>query len=203
MTDETAHYSEGGWPIAPDWLPKDRAQEYAAYLNTYSHNTNLLRYLFGRTPSVESVWFGHPAGQIAVLDFGGFVASLETGQSSNRGWDETTDIYFAHGRLSIRTPPALLRNTPAQIELYEGGNIQEVRSPKCGWSWAFRRQAEGFVKEVLYRRDPVSPGADALEDLRLIEELWRTEMRRRPSDDANATRRVRTGNAVEPLVGFA
>lgn len=177
MTDEKTDYS-GGWPIAPDWMPEGRAKEFAAYMNTYSHNINLLRYLFGRNPVAEHVNFSQPAGNLAVLNFGSFVASLETGRSSNRGWDEVTEIFFADGKLTIKTPPALLRNTPATVELYKAGAIQQVLSPQCNWSWAFRRQAEAFVADSLEGRPSVNPGSDALEDLRLGEEMWRLELAR-------------------------
>jgi hypothetical protein len=79
------------------------------------------------------------AGQLAVLDFGNFSATLETGRDSNRGWDEVTEVYFADGRLTLRTPPALLRNVAATVELYRAGQAQEVIIPQLPWSWAFRR----------------------------------------------------------------
>lgn len=179
VTDEKVNYPNDGWPVAPDWLPQECARDYAAFLNTFSHTTNLIRYLLNSTPSVEYVSYGQPAGRIAILRFNGFVASLETGSSSNRGWDEITEIYFADGRLTIRNQPALLRNVPAQVELYKAGQVQEICSPQCNWSWAFRRQAEAFVKDVLENRASISSGVDALEDLRLIEELWRKEIDRR------------------------
>lgn len=178
VTEEKASYSDAGWPTAPAWLPVEWHKPYAAFVNTYSHNTNLLRYLFGRTPRVEYVNLSSQAGQVAVLDFGGFVATLETGRASNRGWDEVTEVYFANGCLTIRTPPALLRNTPATVELYKAGTVQEIVTPQCNWSWSFRRQAEAFVNSVLEDRESMSSGADALEDLRLIEEMWRAEMAR-------------------------
>jgi predicted dehydrogenase len=181
VTDEKQDYSDAGWPIAPDWVPESRIRDYAAYLNTYSHNFNLLRYLFGRTPAAEYVHFAQPGGRLAVLNFGSFVASLESGRSSSRGWDELTEIHFADGRLTIRTPPALLRNTPATVELYKAGKIQEIISPQCNWSWAFRRQAEAFVTDSLEGRLSLNAGADALEDLRLGEEMWRLELRRTAS----------------------
>lgn len=178
-TEERVHYPDEGWPIAPDWLPGECVRDYAAFLNTFSHTTNLVRYLFNSTPSVEYASYAQPAGRIAVLRFDGFPASLETGSSSNRSWDEITEVYFAHGRLTIRNQPALLRNVPAQVELYKAGQIQEICSPQCGWSWAFRRQAQAFVDDVLENRQSISPGIDALEDLRLVEELWRKEIERR------------------------
>lgn len=178
-TDEKTDYPDEGWPIAPDWLPAELASQYAAFLNTYSHNTNLLRYLFNKTPSVEYSQLQNPAGQMAVLNFGNFVASLEVGNAVNQTWDETTDIYFARGHLSIRTFPAFLRNIPAQVTLYKGTDKHETFSSNCNWTWAFRRQAQAFVDDILNGRESISSGKDALEDLRLIEDIWRKELDRR------------------------
>ena len=71
-----------GWPIAPEWVPPERQLDFAAYLNTYSHNINLLRYLLGTTPKPEYVNFKNMAGRIAALNFGDFIATLETGRSN-------------------------------------------------------------------------------------------------------------------------
>ena len=171
-TSEEVEYGDGGWPVAPDWVPKENIRDFAAYVNTYSHNTNLLRYLFDSMPTAEYVHFSRQAARLAVLDFGPFLASLETGRSSYRFWDETTDIFFHDGRLRIVTPPALLRNVPATVELYKAGEVQEITLPQCQWSWAFRRQAEAFVNDVLSGQPSVNSGADALLDLRLAEEMW-------------------------------
>lgn len=183
VTDERPEYADEGWPIAPHWLPKSRERDFAAYLNTYSHDINLLRWLFGRAPSAQFVNFANPDGRLAVLDFGSFIASLETGRSTNQGWDEITEIFFADGRLTIRTPPPLLRNVPATVELYRAGAIQEIRSPQCGWSWSFRRQSEAFVDDCLYGRTSINAGSDGIEDLRLGEALWRLELARGSSPD--------------------
>jgi predicted dehydrogenase len=185
VTQEKADYPDGGWPIAPEDFPEPLARDYAAYLNTYSHNTNLLRYLFGRSPGVDHVDFAQPAGGIAVLNFGNFRATLEVGRLSTRDWDEHTEVYFADGRLTLRTPPALLKNVPAQVELYRAGAAQELRAPRCSWTWAFRRQARAFVLDVLENRVSLSPGADALEDVRLMEQMWRMQ-------------RARLGNSLLP-----
>ncbi len=178
VTEEKAEYSDAGWPTAPDWLPAERQRSYAAFVNTYSHNTNLLRYLFDKTPVVEYANLGHPQAQITVLNFGDFSATLETGRASQRGWDEVTEVYFADGRLVLRTPPALLRNVPATVELYKAGTTQQIILPQCNWTWSFRRQAEAFIRGIIDEESPLSPGADALEDLRLSEEIWRKDLAR-------------------------
>ena len=177
VTEEKPEYSDTGWSMTPAWLPEARRREYEAYVNTYCHNVNLLRFLLGRSPVVEHANFAS-AGQIAILDFGSFRASLETGAVSNRGWDEVVEIYFDHGKLTLKTPPALLKNVPASVELYSAGGFQEIRSPQIDWTWAFRRQAAAFVDDILAGRESGSSGADSLEDLRLVEGMWRLELRR-------------------------
>jgi predicted dehydrogenase len=178
-SDEKTDYPDDGWPVAPDWMPTERASEYAAFLNTYSHNTNLLRYLFNKTPSVDYARLQPGAGQIVVLNFGGFAASLEVGSAVNQTWDETTDIYFAKGHLSIRTFPAFLRNIPAQVTLYKGTDKHETISSNCNWTWAFRRQAQAFVDDISNGRESIASGKDSLEDLSLVEDIWRKEIDRR------------------------
>lgn len=177
ITNEKSSVSSPEWPIAPDWMPNKYQQKYARFLNVYCHNINLLRYLLNRTPSVKFVEFQQSNGQVAILDFGRYTAVLEAGNLTYRGWDEVTEIYFTHGRLRIEHPPGMLRNVPAKVELYKGKDaMHEVYTPLCGWTWAFRRQAEAFVRDIREGREPISSGADALEDMRLVEEMWRQQI---------------------------
>jgi predicted dehydrogenase len=175
ITDEKVDYSNKGWEIAPCWLAEEWKQPFHVYINTYSHNTNLLRYLLGKNPTVVSANVARENGQIAVLDFDGFLGVVETGMASNRGWDEVTEFFFTDGRITIKTPPALMRNTPATVEVYRAGKTQELRVPQAYWSWSFRRQAEAFIGDLLADRESISSAADSVEDLRLIEEMWRND----------------------------
>ncbi len=184
VTEEKAPYGDAGWPIAPAWLPGDQQKAYAVYLNTYSHNSNLLRYFFGRTPQVEYASLDADRGHVAVLNFGQCIALLETGRTSNRGWDEVTEFFFADGRLTLRTPPALLKNVPASIELYRAGTVQEIIAPQINWTWAFRRQAEAFVNAVLDGSPLLIGGDEAIEELRFIEQIWRTALGRSDGNPA-------------------
>lgn len=177
VTDEKKTTDWETWPIAPNWVPEDQKQEYHQYLNCYCHDINLARYLFGKTPAVSHVQFNNPGYKLAILDFGGHSALLETGSFPGREWDENIEIYFANGRLRIEMPPALLRNVPAKVELYKAGDIQETRLPHPEWSWAFRRQAEAFIRDVREGRESLSSGKDSLEDIRLVETMWKMKLK--------------------------
>lgn len=178
VTDEKADYADAGLPVAPSSLSSKKAPSYARFVNCFSHNTNLLRYLFGKSPEVLFSHVSAPGGQIAVLDFEDFRATFETGDATNRGWDEVTEIYFSDGRITIKTPPALLKNVPASVEVYRAGKVQEISVPQCDWTWAFRRQAEAFVHDICTGSPSISPGSDAIEDLRLIEQIWSVDAKR-------------------------
>ena len=161
------------WPGAPEWVPDKWRSEYHQYLNTFSHNINLLRYFLESTPNIEYAELSKHKGQIVVMNFGNFRAMLETKNYNDDSWDEITEIYFKNGCLKVKTPPQHLQNVPARVELHKRGEKREVFTPECSWSWSFRRQAEAFVAEVLEETEHVSGGEDSLQDLLLVEDIWR------------------------------
>ncbi len=174
MTDEKIPLDKTPeWPIAPDWISAESKNDYAAFVNVYCHNINLLRYLIGQTPKVDYAGIFRNDGQIAVLNFGAFGAVLEAGRGNARQWDEVTEIYFTNGRLRVETPPHFLRNVPARVELYREKGEKEVLIPQASWTWSFRRQAEDFVRTVRENGSSAASGAVGLEDIRLIEEIWK------------------------------
>lgn len=174
-TDEMIPPGLPEWPIAPEWIPEDKRRDYSRFLNVYCHNINLMRYLTGQSLSVDYVR-NNNNGKLIVFDSGEYAAVLETGKLSCHGWDESIDIYFEHGRISIVPPPALLRNVPAQVEIYKGNNVNVTSRILPGWTWAFRRQADAFINDILQGKLPVASGIDSLEDMRLIEDIWKCEL---------------------------
>lgn len=178
VTEERVPDDRPEWPIAPEWVPQDRQRDYAWFLNVYCHNINLLRYLLGFTPVVDFARLDQRQGRVVVFDCGSYVAMLEAGGFTSRAWDEVIEIYFENGKLSIALPPNLLKNVPAKVELYKAGDIQETYVPQLGWTWAFRRQAEAFVHDVQNDLTSLNNAQDALEDMELIESIWKSELGR-------------------------
>ena len=180
-TEEQVDYFDNGNDIAPPWIPKENELDFAGYLNTYSHNTNLLRFLLDQNPQPQYVDFDWLKGRLAALRLGSCVVSLESGRSNYHYWHEEVGLFFEDGNLIIKTPPPLLRNVGASVELYTAGDKPKVISPQSNWTWAFKRQAEAFVDHVLGRTDTLNAGEDALEDLRLIEQMWKMQVEKIPT----------------------
>jgi|GEM_PF-71190 len=154
-----------------EWLPASSWDTFHWLNNVWCHNINLMRYLLPGPVEVSFAGKLKRQGDVIVLDVGGVPCSLEIGGISARRWDEETQVYFADGWVKIGTPPPLLRNVPAEVEIYRAGSFQEIRKPLASWGWAFQREAEAFLNSVLTGEEPKASSRDALEDVRIIEAI--------------------------------
>ncbi len=161
------------WAVAPDWLPLELHADYDNFMNVYSHDINLMRYLLGATPSVVHLDYRAKAGSVALFDFGAFPAVLEFGMFEHDNWCEGVEIFFQHGRLTMELPPPLLKDVSARVTLHRGTEGDRVETFDAGQGWSFRRQAQAFVDDLRDDREPLASGGDAVEDIRLAETLWK------------------------------
>ena len=182
--DKTDEPMPRSTPRPPDWLPAEYFKPYVSYLQQYTHNINLLRWFLdaGDKVTVRHVDLdadGYTG--ITILDMNGIRAVLESGAVSYYRWDEHTQIYFRHGWVKTWAPPLLLRNMPAEVEVYRAGDTQTFTRPlpKDRWSWSYRRELEHFVAQVRNGQPFCSSGEDALTDVRLFEEIYRAYLRQR------------------------
>lgn len=176
MTEEVRPEGLELWPQAPDWVPPSLAADYAWFLNVFIHDLNLMRFFADRTPEVTAVDLRRPNGRLVMFDFGDYPGILEMAEVGFHEWQEGVEILFEMGRLRVELPPPLLRNMPARIELHIGGKRKEIVQPSVPWSWAFHRQAEAFVADIADDREPLASGSDSLEDMRLVEAIWRRHL---------------------------
>jgi predicted dehydrogenase len=164
--------------VVPAWLPEGRTQSYLGYLQQYTHNVNLLRWFLdaGDKASVRLVDLDDDGiTGVAVLEVDGIRCVLESGSLSHYRWDEQTQVYFQHGWVTAAAPPLLLRNQPAEVEIYRAGKTQQFTRPlpQPAWSWSYRREAEHFIECVATGEPFASSGEDTLTDVRLFEEIYR------------------------------
>jgi len=162
----------------PSWLPDKHLDNYIAYLQQYTHNINLLRWFLdadddANVRAVDLDKDGYTG--VTILEIAGQRAVLETGQVSYYAWDEHTQIYFEDGWVRTSTPPLLLRNMPATVEVYKGGGVQKFLQPVPNpvWSWSYRREAEHFIECIITGNEFRSSGEDTRTDVRLLEEIYR------------------------------
>jgi predicted dehydrogenase len=176
ITDEPVHRvaAEG-----PSWLPPEFLNQYVAYLQQYTHNINLLRWYLdaGADVTVRVVDLDDDAYTgLVIFDMAGIRAVLESGHVSHYAWDFHTQVYFRHGWVKTTSPPLLLKEVPAEVEVYRAGEVQTFTRPRPQpvWSWSYRREAEHFI-QCLKTGEPFrSPGQDTRTDVRIFEDIFHT-----------------------------
>jgi Oxidoreductase family, NAD-binding Rossmann fold len=88
--------------LLPSWLPNNETNKYLAYVQQYSRNLNLLRFILraDQQPQtrVETVSLDVDGiTGLTVFQLSGIRSTLETATSKFHGWDEQTQIYFEGG----------------------------------------------------------------------------------------------------------
>jgi predicted dehydrogenase len=168
----------------PDWLPPDYLSAYLGYLQQYTHNVNLLRWLLnaGDRVTVRAVDLDEDGYTgVVVFDMAGVRAILESGRISHYRWDEETQVYFRHGWVKTWAPPLLLKQMPAEVEIYRAGETQTLTRPVAqpAWSWSYKREAEQFIRDVQSGAPFRASAQDTRTDVRLFEEIYRAHLAQR------------------------
>jgi len=162
--------------LSLDWLPEKYNDLYIGYLQQFTHNVNLIRYLLdaGDNTRVKVVDL-NPDGYtgVIILEVNGVRAIIESGGDSYPAWEEHTQVYFDKGWVKTSSPPLLLRNTSAKVEIFRGGEKPEWDTPHVGWGWSFKREMEHFIARVKDGKPFRSSGQDTLTDVRIFEEIFK------------------------------
>ena len=150
--------------------PKPRSR-FDAFLNVFSHTTNLARFLVDEpielTAAESGVRGAAVIGQLrSGIPFAGAFAERVV-----PGWHERIEVVFEHGSVTVDLPPPFDRGAAARISsIVSRDGSTEHRSLH---GWAFERQAHAFVADVTNRNLPLAPGGDAVADVALAESFWR------------------------------
>lgn len=169
MTGESRPDGLDLWQDGPDWMPGALRPGYDNFLNVFSHIVNLARYLLGSSPTVaESIVETSGAARI-TLDFDGIACTLDLVNGSKGAWREGLTINFERGTLTIELPPPFAEQEAQVVVDHDGGSTRLTSAN----SWAFRRQADAFVSDVIERNQPLASGEDSVTDIALAEAVWK------------------------------
>ena len=161
------------WPTAPDWLPASRTDDYAWFMNAASHDINLLRFLFQRDLRLLAASAPGPGRLVATFECDGAPVVFELAKSASGVWAQGAEFVFEQGRLLLELPSPMAHDRVARAVVFENASGVRIRELEVEPVWCFKKQAEEFISNLLERRPPLTSGADALDDLRLIEAVWR------------------------------
>jgi predicted dehydrogenase len=165
-------------PVFPAWMDAEQAKQFQNYLNIMAHNLNLVRYLYPGALTVQTA-VARRAQRLLhtalLTGADGTLVELAGGSVRSHQWEEETHFYFERGWVKLFTPSPLNRQTRGHVEIYrnQDGKSGQSQTITPAIDWAFRRQASHFIACVRDGVEPVSSGRDTLEDMRLMEEIFR------------------------------
>lgn len=161
-------------PRNPAWMNPVQQQTFNTYMNIFSHNLNLIRYLFpGKLKVRAALLRENMLNQYTLFDSDGVLVGLYGVSVASDDWVERTEIYFDRGWVRVFTPSPMEKQRTAAAEIYQGGDANEVRVLRGVPYWSFQAQADHFVACIKENKTPRSSGEDSLEDMRLMEEVFR------------------------------
>jgi predicted dehydrogenase len=176
-SDERMPESHCPWP---DWLPEEFRAGYISYLQQYTHNVNLIRWLMdaGEDVKVKSAVLDQKDGTtgVVVLEVSGITTVIESGTMKSHEWNEHTQIFFEGGYIRSESPILLLRNVPAKVELYDGSKRDKTVTqyfPEDGRTWPYKEEIRHFVDAVKHNKPFRAPARDAIHDVRILEDIYK------------------------------
>ena len=166
--------------VLPHWLPPEQATRYIGYLQQYSHNLNLLRFLLEtdqeQKTNVESVSLDADGMTgLSVLHFSGIRCTLETASTNFHSWDEQTQIYFEGGWIRLAAPRFFAKSEFSALEIYEATPFPRYSYPVVSseHEWNYRAEAAHFLTSLETGQPFISSGEDALIDVWLSEQIYK------------------------------
>jgi predicted dehydrogenase len=168
--------------FAPDWLPQDSVSKYIGYLQQYTHNINLSRFVLDapadkvKVKTVDLDSDGMTG--IVVFDMDGTRVIVESAQTKFHAWDEHTQVYFEGGWVHAHSPVLFADPGLPKVEIYEGGENASYTYPipEPVAAWHFREEAKHFLAALRSGEPFRSPGTDALADVTLLETIYRKHL---------------------------
>jgi predicted dehydrogenase len=157
--------------------PEDESQEefgwVISWLNYYSHQTNLLRWVLGEDYTVEYYRPRPSCDLVLGQSASGVPIFFEFPHTQVSEWDEGFQVHFARATLRVDLPAPLARQQSGRVTITTTGDHAGTQSPYLPPLWAFAEQARAFVAAALGEGPEISPPEEAARDVALAHELVR------------------------------
>ncbi|WDR03511.1 hypothetical protein PSQ19_05300 [Devosia algicola] len=146
----------------PDWLPADQVSSYIGYLQQYTHNINLARFVLDAPYASITVKATDLDGDgmtgVVLMELGGTRVSLESAQTRFHGWDEHTQVYF-EGVGACPLAGAVRQSRPAEYRNLRGRRAASLShaNSDANRNLALPRRGRAFSRSpAIWRPVPIA-----------------------------------------------
>lgn len=161
------------WPLWPAWIPESLQDTYAWFMNSTSHDINLINFFFERALNVESAKIMANGSGVCTLSDASFLISLDFSKCETGRWNEGGELVFDQGRIVFSVPSPMNTHGVTRFHVEKNGKVHREHTIDTDSVWSFQRQADAFIDSLLGGEPPLTTGMEGLRDLELIEDIWR------------------------------
>lgn len=156
-------------------VPQELEWTYGLLCGLGSHDLSAMRELLGRPEKVSAAKMWRSGGYVvALLDYGDFVVTYETGVDDQLRYDTYIEVYGASGTMKVQYDTPYVRHFPTtlQLELTDGDSYStSVRRPHLKDPYTY--ELEYFHEVVTTGGTPKTSPEDYVQDMELFVEIIR------------------------------
>ncbi len=181
QVEQTARIAEALDTPPGDTVSEAISHAYNLILGSMIHDIGNLHGLFGPPRRVLSaeIWLDGRAVN-TVLDYGDDRRAVASWVDLPELWDfkETLEVYGSRERVLVSFPTGFARGLPSFVTLH---GMDPDRTPwRREYTWhdnPFKLELQHFADCIRTGRPPLTPGSEAIEDVRLVGEIVKTYLR--------------------------
>ena len=161
------------WESHPDWLRKKHHSSYNWFLNVGCHNINLMNFFFNNDLLFDKAQMTN--FQNIKSDFifkKNIPVTFDLVKTDIGKWTEGGQFVFQKGRIRFEIPSPMNKRTTTKIKIDKCSKNNAVKYNFRG-AWCFKAQSLDLISSIVNKKKSLCMGEDALEDLELIEKLWK------------------------------
>jgi predicted dehydrogenase len=156
-------------------VPQELEWTYGLLCGLGSHDLSAMRELLGSPKAVSAAKMWRSGGYVvALLDYGDFVVTYETGVDDQLRYDTYIEVYGASGTMKVQYDTPYVRHFPTtlQLELTDGDSYtRSVRRPHLKDPYTY--EIEYFHDVVTQGGTPKTTPEDYVADMELFVEIIR------------------------------
>ncbi|TDE59709.1 Gfo/Idh/MocA family oxidoreductase [Nonomuraea mesophila] len=156
-------------------VPQELEWTYGLLCGLGSHDLSAMRELLGRPKEVSAAKMWRGGGYVvALLDYGDFVVTYETGVDDQLRYDTYIEVYGAAGTMKVQYDTPYVRHFPTtlHLELTDGDSYERsVRRPHLKDPYTY--ELEHFHDAVTTGAAPKTTPEDYVQDMELFADIIR------------------------------
>ncbi|MFL2771249.1 MAG: Gfo/Idh/MocA family protein [Rhodospirillaceae bacterium] len=173
-SDRPRHKVQNSTPELPSWVPENRASDYDQFMNVYSHDINLYRYLMGDDIKILSVRSQSDKFFVSATKEDRVQVYLDLSYMPFVDWHEGADFMFEKGKIALTFPSPVDYDGRVVLNKFTLDSTNTLQQESYySDRWAFKVQAESFIHNILRKSPQVCSGESCLADYSLIEKIWK------------------------------